>query len=177
MLQLSSEMSYNLYMQRILLVLRHGKSKWGEEFESDFERPLNKRGQRAAKFIGKHLKKQELAPDAIVTSPAERAVSTAELIGARFELGELFLSKQIYHAGCSTLLEVVAKLDDEWQTVLLVGHNPGLEELVDQLSGSRDTLLKTCSLAVLSVEADSWATATDFKLEGLFHPRELMGEV
>jgi len=168
-------MAYNLSVPLTLLVLRHAKSSWDDDLP-DIERPLKKRGVRAAKFMGNFISDAGLAPDAIVSSPAERALSTAQLLGSQLGIDQIFQNDSIYHGGCSALVEVVGALDNAWRTVLLVGHNPGMEELVDRLSGQRDTIMKTASLAVLRTDADAWAEAAHFDLAALYHPRELMDE-
>jgi phosphohistidine phosphatase len=162
-------------MQRLLLVMRHGKSLRGPEFPTDHERPLAERGQRDAPRVAKLMQQQGVAPDLIVSSSAERALTTARLVQEELGDVELQLEPVIYSSSVSDLLEVVCRLPDAAQCVLLVGHNPGLEELVDELTGRDDTVLKTCSVAVLDVSAASWEEVVpgSAKLKALMYPREL----
>jgi phosphohistidine phosphatase len=138
-----------------LLVLRHGKSDWDEQV-SDFDRPLAKRGEKAAHKVARMLDEMDLLPDRLISSPAVRALSTAELIEE--EVGDLDLTEEpeLYGADLKGLLNVVHGLTEDLESVMLVGHNPGLEELVDYLGGIGGTVLKTCSLAVLETR-QTWA--------------------
>jgi len=142
-----------------LLVLRHAKSEWGDSARSDFERTLNPRGERDAPRMGAWLAGQGLQPDVIVSSPAVRAARTARLVaeasGCPAEL--IRFEAAIYEAWPATLLELVRGFADDWWQPLLVGHNPGLHELVEQLTGRPLDKLPTCTLAVLDLEIDRWA--------------------
>lgn len=165
-------------MKRTLLILRHGKSEWGAQYGSDFERPLAKRGRKAAKFMGGYIAKQGLEPQLIISSPANRALSTAKLVQKELDDVELQQDERVYMADHEDLYDVLEGVPDNLQCVLVVGHNPGLEYLVDDLCGSDDVVLKTCSLAVIKLGKCSWgniANATG-KLVGLYHPREVMGQ-
>jgi phosphohistidine phosphatase len=162
-------------MQRWLLILRHGKSERGPEYDTDFERPLAPRGKQAAKVTGAWLAKHEPAVQLIASSSAVRAIQTARLV--QQELGDVPLieDEELYAAGVSRLLDAAANLPDEHTCVLLVGHNPGLEELAMHLTGDNSILLKTCSLARVVLTGDSWREALQTRgmLAGLQHPREL----
>ncbi len=162
-------------MERWLLILRHGKSERGPQYEIDFERPLAPRGRQAAAAIGQYLAQHVPPVDLIVASTAVRALTTAQLV--REELGalELVEREQVYGAGLSSLLETVAGFPDSAACVLLVGHNPGLEELAAQLSGDHGLILKTCSLARIKLSGATWTAAIKQRgeLVGLQHPREL----
>lgn len=162
-------------MQRLLLVMRHGKSERGPEFPTDHERPLAERGRRDAPRMAKLMQQQGVAPDLIVSSTAERALTTAQLV--QDELGDVELRQEpaIYASGVDDLLSVVCSLPDSAERVLLVGHNPGLEEFVDELTGRDDVMLKTCSVAVLDIGAKPWDQVAPgtAKLKALVHPREM----
>jgi phosphohistidine phosphatase len=161
-------------MGKTLLLLRHGKSDW-HEGEADFERRLAKRGRQSAALMARYLEDHDLLPDAIVTSPAVRALSTAEIIQEELDDIELREDERIYEASLTSLLAVVGSLADEEDVVLLVGHNPGFEELSDELSGRSDSVLKTCSLAILRSDADSWRDVSpgECELEEIVHPAEV----
>lgn len=161
-------------MGKQLLLLRHGKSDW-HEGEADFDRKLAKRGRQAAALMGEYLDEHDLLPDLIVTSPAVRALTTAEIIQDALDDIELIEEERVYEASLETLLAVVSGLADEYERVLLVGHNPGFEELSDALSGRTDSVLKTCSLAVLSCDAASWSEVGEgsCELAEIVHPAEV----
>jgi phosphohistidine phosphatase len=161
-------------MGKTLLLLRHGKSDW-HEGEADFDRGLAKRGRQSAALMGEYLDERDLIPDAIVTSPAARALSTAEIIQEALDDIELIEDERIYEASLESLLGVVQGLPDEYERVLLVGHNPGFEELSDALSGRTDSVLKTCSMAILRTEADAWSEVEEetCELQEIVHPAEV----
>lgn len=169
-------MGYNVFVRRTLLILRHGKSEWGAEYGSDFERPLAKRGRKAAKFMGGYIAKQGYGPRLVVSSPANRALSTAKLVQKELDDVELQQDERVYMADHEDLYDVLEGVPDNLECVLVVGHNPGLEDLVADLCGSDDAFLRTCSLAVIKLGKCSWdnVASASGKLAGLFHPRELM---
>lgn len=150
-------------MSRELLLLRHGKSDW--KFDADdYHRPLKDRGKRGAQRMGVWLQQQALIPDLILSSPAERALVTAEKCCKTMGLGAQHIQcdKRIYLAQCSELLEVLAGIPAEVQRVMLVGHNPGLELLLHFLSDEAiempedGKLLPTATLAWLMITG-SWS--------------------
>lgn len=146
-------------MPKTLLLLRHGKSDWNNAKESDYDRPLARRGLLAATRLGQYLFEEDLLPDLLVSSPAKRALQTAELVQAELTDVDLNEEESIYEADLAGLVAVVQALPQDVDTVLLVGHNPGMEELCDELSGRTDSVYKTCTLGVLRSELDSWANA------------------
>lgn len=145
-------------MKRELLVMRHGKSDWGVP-SSDFDRPLKARGRRGAEKIAMWLEKKQLLPDFIISSPAQRARQTAEIVTETFgqDLSIIQLDSRIYTAGIHDLMSVLVDCPDQSQRVLLVGHNPGLEELLIYLLAdypeipSNGKLLPTAALARLKI--------------------------
>ena len=148
-------------MTRELLLLRHGKSDWDAGVD-DYYRPLKDRGKRGAQRIGVWLAQQKIVPDLIVTSPAERALVTAQKACKAMGNGDQGIQrdKRIYAAAIDELLAVLADCPQDAGRVMLVGHNPGLEELLAWLA--RETvplpedgkLLPTATLARLQMPAD-----------------------
>ncbi|SFL86648.1 phosphohistidine phosphatase [Marinobacter zhejiangensis] len=157
-------------MMRELLLLRHGKSDWRQPV-SDFDRPLRKRGRQGAKRIGEWLVEQALAPDYVLSSPAERTVSTAEkcvrALGRKAPW--VHTDKRLYLADAEVLLAALQTVPGDCQRVLLVGHNPGLEDLVRQLASmppqtpDDGKLMATATLAHFRVTGEwsevSWGAA------------------
>ena len=147
-------------MSRELWLLRHGKSNRNLAVD-DFDRPLKKRGKRAAQSIGAWLQQQRLIPDWIVSSPAKRAISTAKIVQkAIAEDGlDIMQDKRLYQEGFERLKTVLAECPLETRRVLLVGHNPELEDLLINLVGAAnlpdtDKLLPTAALARLVMPED-----------------------
>jgi len=143
-----------------LLLLRHAKSDWAVDSD-DFSRPLKKRGRRAAKQVGRWLREQHLIPDMILSSPATRALTTAQQVCRQLDIDEsaIVCDSRIYEADAQTLLSVL-KTNRHERRVLLVGHNPGLEDLLLKLVphsvplSANGKCLPTAALAQLSFEGD-----------------------
>ena len=160
---------------KTLLLMRHGKSSWKDESLDDYDRPLNKRGKKDAPRMGELLKEQNLLPDYIVASSARRARKTAECVafGSGFR-GETRITSELYMAGTPKFLEIIAQTPEFCQTLLLIAHNPGLEELLEQLT-SQYRALPTAAVANLRLETPSWkeVTANSALLVDLWQPRGL----
>lgn len=142
---------------KTLLFLRHGKSDWDADFSYDHERPLNARGRKAAKRMGRFLAASGTVPDRIVTSTAVRARTTLDLVR---EAGGLTApvreSRDLYGAGPSDLLREIHATDDAADVLLLVGHQPGWGETVGRLIGGGAVRFPTAALACVAVEVPRW---------------------
>lgn len=162
---------------KTLLLLRHAKSSWHDVGQTDFERPLNARGLKAAPLIGRFMRKQKIRPDLMLSSPAERARQTAMLVGEAAKItAEVRYDERIYEASVLRLLEVVSQIEDAANIVLLVGHNPGLEELLAQLTG-QVRQMPTGALAHITLGLERWSKirANTGQLDWLVKPKELPG--
>jgi phosphohistidine phosphatase len=164
---------------KTLLVLRHAKSSWDDRTLDDHERPLNTRGQRDAPRPGELIREQRLAPDTILSSDALRARQTAEAAAkAAHYVGEILLDRRLYGASAAEIVKVLRTVDAmNAATVMIVGHNPGLEELVARLTGERQDL-PTAALAQIVLPVDRWrdlTMSTRGSLVGLWRPKELTG--
>lgn len=169
-------------MNKKLLILRHAKSDWGADYSRDRERPLIKRGTNDAQLIGEWMVSQQLVPDLILCSPAKRARSTLGYALNSFgnlDIKTLFL-EEIYLADTETLLETIRSVPDTTQCLLLVGHNPGLEDLVLYLSKKRPPLTEsgklftTANLAVFELDSSySQLKQHGARLETLLRPADL----
>jgi phosphohistidine phosphatase len=167
-----------------LAILRHAKSDWGNPGQTDFERPLNKRGRKAAKKVGRALKAGGFACDQIVSSPATRARETVE----RFEIGYESLPPVRYEPNlymCSTgsLISVINALPDDAETVMIVGHNPGFHDIVLRMTKENGNGLRekvganypTGAFALIQFPADSWAEVepASGEIKQVIFPREI----
>jgi phosphohistidine phosphatase len=161
---------------RTLLLLRHAKSSWKDSDLDDHERPLAKRGKKDAPRMGCLLREEGLVPDLIVTSSAKRCRKTADhVIEQSAFRGEARITGELYEAHGVKLREFVCSIDDRFQRVLLVAHNPGMEEFLESLVGVY-TPLTTAALAHLDVPIESWRelnAETRANLIRLWQPREL----
>jgi phosphohistidine phosphatase len=162
-------------MKRLYL-LRHAKSSWDDPSLSDFDRPLNGRGRKAAPFMGKLIADREIRPEIILSSPAVRARRTAELFRDAAELKcPLRFEKQIYEASLADLRTVVSELAEEFASALLVGHQPGTGELIRFLTGESPEVPTAC-FASVSLNVDKWADVRNGlgKLDLILRPKEEM---
>lgn len=161
---------------KTLLVQRHAKSSWKHPELSDHDRPLNKRGKRDAPRMGRLVAAQGLRPDVIVSSTARRARRTAEEVARHAGCeGAVQLDRRLYLASPDEIVDVVRGVAGSARRVMVVGHNPGLEDLVARLAGRRETL-PTAALAALRLSIRSWAeltASTAGDLAGPWRPREL----
>jgi phosphohistidine phosphatase len=161
---------------KTLLLLRHAKSSWKDGELDDHDRPLNKRGKRDAPRMGKLLAEESLLPDLILCSSAKRCRKTAEhVIAASGYRGETRITGELYDAGAAKLLEVISAATDDPDRVLLIAHNPGLEELLEALVGVY-TPLTTAALAQIELPVRRWqelGEKTRGRLIKLWQPREL----
>ena len=168
-------------MGRELLILRHGKSDWGQDLD-DFQRPLKDRGKRGAQRIGVWLQQQDLLPDYIVSSPAVRALETARKISKAMGLDSRQIKQEpaIYEAALADLKKVLGQCPDKARRVMIVGHNPGLENLLIHLAKDKiplpqdGNLLPTATLAHLRMPAD-WhhLKAGSGELQSITRPKQL----
>lgn len=168
-------------------ILRHAKSDQGDGSIDDHERPLNARGREVVPRVGAYLKGKSYKPDLILCSTARRTVETCELV--RPSLGDMTVTFEagLYLAEAQTIIERLRRLDDTLGSAMVIGHNPGLEELADDLSQSPKTSdeerlhkrlrekFPTCALAVITLPVKRWrelkpGTGT---LVDLMRPRDL----
>lgn len=139
-------------MKKLYLV-RHAKSDWSNPSLDDFDRPLNLRGKKNAPFMGKILKKKKIKPDLIISSPAYRARETARKIAKKIRyLDEIMYNEHLYEASLKEILEIVTFIEDEYDEVFIVGHNPGLNTLAFYLVDFNENIPTS---GILEIEFDS----------------------
>ena len=162
---------------KTVLIMRHAKSDWDSNARTDHERPLNERGQEDAPLMGAWLKEQELVPEWIISSTAVRARETAQgvIAGSGYE-NEWTQTRDFYHADPEAYLEKLAELPDSLERVMVVGHNPGIEELVEWLTG-QPVMVTTGNVAQVALPLNRWADITADDLQGelvnFWQPRSL----
>ncbi|GAA0659332.1 phosphohistidine phosphatase [Sphingomonas insulae] len=170
---------------KTLTLLRHAKSGWDDPVTRDFDRPLNAKGKRAAQTVGRHLRDLNLAFDHIVASPAIRVGETLDAIEAGYgrKLAPVW-ERRIYLASAATLLDVIHELPTDADRVLLVGHNPGLEDLVlmlvpemadDDLRALVEQKYPTATLAEMTLDIGGWegVAVGAARLTRYIRPRDL----
>ncbi len=160
---------------RTLFLLRHAKSSWDDASLADFDRPLNPRGKEDAPRMGKFMRKRGLAPDVILSSPAKRAKKTAKHLRKAGEFAaEILLDDHIYEASPRELLRVAAGIDNAFSSAMIVGHNPGMETFLRDLTQQVETM-PTAALAVIDLDIENWADIAEGRgtLKNVFRPKEL----
>lgn len=161
---------------KTLLLLRHAKSSWDDDSLSDHDRPLNQRGKIAAPRMGQLLCELDLVPDLIISSTANRASTTARL--AAHAAGcdaQLVLDRSLYLAPPERYIRVAARTHEPVERLMLVGHNPGIEMVVDDLTGCGESM-PTAALAVIAVPIRRWSelsTRVHCELTRIYRPKEL----
>lgn len=171
---------------KTLTLLRHAKSSWNDPIARDFDRPLNSRGRRAAKTIGREMRAQGLTFDRIIASPAVRVMETlADVADGYGRPLDAEFDRRIYLATAEALLELVQKTDDGAAALLIVGHNPGLESLA-LLLGQKSPLraeieLKypTATLCEISLPVENWSQVAEGvgTIARFIRPRDLDPEL
>jgi phosphohistidine phosphatase len=161
---------------KTLLLLRHAKSSWDDPGLDDHDRPLNKRGRRDAPRMGRLVRDEEIVPDVILCSTAERARETAEAVAeASGFSGETRFLHALYLAGPGEILASLRRVGPEVETAMVVGHNPGIEELLFGLTGVGEGL-STAALARVSLPVPRFRdlrAGVRGKLVGLWRPKDL----
>ena len=149
-------------MKRLYLV-RHAKSDWGTYGLADFDRPLNKRGKKDAPRMGKHLKRVwQVAPDRVLCSTAKRARSTAKRLRKALDISKKQIAwhERIYSGHKDDVLDLIRQTDNRHRAVMVIGHNPDMTFLVNQLTGSSIAEVPTCGVAGIDLPIDDWADTT-----------------
>ncbi len=161
---------------KTLLLLRHAKSDWSQEGQPDWERPLNRRGRRDAPRMGQLLFAEQLIPDLILSSTAQRARETAHKVVAGGEL-DVHIQEvaDFYLAPPATYIEVLQQQNRAVACILVIGHNPGIESLSRRLT-RQPLSFPTATLAQIEFDIDDWddlSLNSQGALRNIWHPREL----
>ena len=172
---------------KTLTLLRHAKSGWDDPVTRDFDRPLNRRGRRAARTVGAKMRKLGLAFDRVLASPARRVVETLEEVAETFGPIEPEYEQRLYLATTETLIELLRATDESVERLLLVGHNPGMECLALALSGGSENALRgeielkypTGTLAEIALDVEGWWQVDGGcgKITRFIRPRDLDPEL
>lgn len=150
---------------KTLYLIRHAKSSWKYNHLADIDRPLNNRGKSDAPEMGQRLKSQGIFPDLMVSSPAERALTTCKIIAdvLSYSPSKIVIEKAVYHGSESTLLRVVKGFDKKVDVAFLFGHNPGFTDFANQLTSSDIWNIPTCGVFGCSFEVENWSEVKNGK--------------
>ena len=146
-----------------LYIVRHAKSSWSDASLSDFDRPLNKRGEKDAPLIGDVLKKANVLPDLIISSPANRALTTAKIISKKigYPKKDIVKDEDIYHAGPLDLIAIINKVSNDVKSLMIFGHNPSFTFLINTLSNFNLPNLSTCGCIDMDLMVDDWQAVAE----------------
>jgi len=144
---------------KILYLVRHAKSSWSDAALTDRERPLNERGNRTAPDMGRRMLEQGHRPELIISSPADRAITTAKLIATElgYKVADIVSHENLYFSGTGGMIKIVEGLDIRYQKVMIVGHNPAMTSLLNILCDTSIVNMPTCAVAVIGFDMLSWA--------------------
>ena len=165
-----------------LMLMRHAKSDWNSH-TADIDRPLNSRGSRDAVAMGAYLEQMGLVPDKIIVSPARRTRQTAERLLENLPVDEqqIFVDKELYLADTETLREIIELYAVDNQRLLILAHNPGMDDIVSYLASTPPSLsasgklMTTCAVACFALaSADMLRSPGRAELQGLYRPREIV---
>ena len=161
-----------------LFIIRHAKSDWNNATLSDFERPLNERGNRDAPLMAKHLKEKNVNIDLFVSSTATRALTTAIYFAKTFDKKENDIVKldDLYHASPKTFFKTIEGLNNKHQSVAIFSHNPGITDFVNMLTETLIDNMPTCSIFAINILADNWKEFSKAKKEFWFfdYPKSVL---
>lgn len=145
-------------MKKLLLV-RHAKSSWDDIMQKDFDRPLNERGHRDAPAMARRLLKEDVNIDLLITSPALRALTTAEYFAEAFDMKKKHVLQEpsLYLAEPKNFFDAISKLPDDPKTVAIFSHNPGITEFCNQLCNTRLDDMPTCAIFAVKADIKSWS--------------------
>ena len=148
-----------------LFIVRHAKSSWDFPDLDDYDRPLNRRGKRNAPEMGQRLAARDVLPDALISSPAKRAAATARRIAEQisFPVKTIKHEPLFYHGSINSMVGVIKAVKDEVEALMIFGHNPGLTDLTNQLSGSDIYNIPTCGIAEIDFDISSWSELDNLK--------------
>lgn len=159
-----------------LFIIRHAKSSWKDSALDDFDRPLSKRGKSDAPMIGSRLRERNIYPDIIISSPAKRAKTTAEIIAKELKYSkDILLEDEVYESTLNKLQKIVTKVDDNNSTLFLVGHNTSLNILAWHYVDFSENIV-TCGVLEIEFDCDRWKDASDknAKLISYDYPKKMI---
>ena len=162
-------------MGKRLIIMRHAKSSWSSGAPTDHQRPLNKRGRRAAPLVGARLRELGWVPELAIASDSQRTRETWQFMQTAFPRPvEVHFSDAFYHGGPAEIKRACTLLDADVTTLLVLGHNPGWEDAVEALTGQW-VRMTTANAALLESDLDDWAAAmrSDWNFFEILRPKEL----
>jgi phosphohistidine phosphatase len=162
---------------KTLYLVRHAKSSWKGKGLSDKDRPLNKRGKHDAPFMGKLMKEMRVNSDLMISSPAVRALTTAEIFAKEIDYpkSKIEVNDKIYFASPGEFINELIRINNKYNSVMLFGHNPGITDFLNIICKENIDNMPTCSVACIQFEINSWSDIKNKKGKLTFfeYPKKL----
>lgn len=160
---------------KTLYLIRHAKSSWDDLLLEDIKRPLNARGKRDAPFMAKFMKKKIQGPTLILCSPAKRAKATAKKFSKQLEV-KLNHDDRLYFGSADGIFKMISETDDQYENLLIFGHNPTMTGMVNSFEGEHLMNLPTAGIAEISLDIDSWDSFDPVlgTIQNIYIPKELI---
>jgi len=155
---------------KILILVRHAKSDWGNPGLDDFDRPLNERGKKDAPVMAKRLKDKKVKLDAVIASPAKRAAKTAKIFAEEMDVNkdDFILKDELYMAGEDSFFKVIENINNKFSSVAIFSHNNGITDFANLLTDARIDNIPTCGVFAIKIVSDSWKDFRKAKKEFWF---------
>jgi len=155
---------------KTLILVRHAKSNWDNPGLDDMDRPLNERGKNDAPIMAKRLVDRDVKIDAILTSPAKRAVKTAKIFAKEFDIkkDDIIPIDELYMAGEDAFYKVIEKIKDKYKRVAVFSHNNGISDFANLLTDTRVDSIPTCGVFAIKIDCDKWKDFRTAKKEFWF---------
>ena len=143
---------------KTLFIVRHAKSSWDDHTLADIDRPLNGRGKRDAPEMGRRLKNRSVLPDLMISSTAKRARKTARKIAGEigYDKNDIILLDSLYHAGVSSIHQLIKQTQEYVDTLMIFGHNPGFTDFANFIARTEIYNIPTCGIVQIRFDTTSW---------------------
>lgn len=160
----------NLYCMKTLLLIRHAKSDWSTPSLGDADRPLNERGKRDAPDMAQRLLNKKISIDAFISSPAKRAKKTASIFAKTYDRDkdEIIFKEELYLATVDLFFDIVKQTPDDYKSIAVFSHNPGITDFANHLTDTRIDNIPTCGIFAVSIDTKKWAKFEDAPRSFLF---------
>ena len=158
-----------------LIIVRHCKSSWKDPSLSDFDRPLNKRGNIDGELMSNYLREKEKKIDKLILSTSIRTRLTSKYFIEKIHFNSISYLDELYHASYSEIIKIISKIENNFNNIMVIGHNPGLTELINHFSDMRIYNIPTSGIIKVEFKEDKWSKITENKGKIVYKkfPKEL----
>ena len=158
-----------------LIIVRHCKSSWADLSLSDFDRPLNKRGNIDGELMSSYLREKEKKIDKLISSTSKRTRLTSKYFIEKIHFNSISYLDELYHASYSEIIKIISKIENNFNNIMVIGHNPGLTELINQNTSMNIYNLPTTGVVKVKFKGDKWERITENKGKIVYKkfPKEL----